>query len=244
MRFNRKFGFIADFKHLLGLLCHHQHQIEVVCSQRVFVEVIDINEEEKVLESFFSADRSSTFRRLHWTTKAHRHKLWNISSSEVQLVSSPRSSWTFCRAISNSGTVFFTWAVSMDRKYLERTKKLSFHVPSNLYLLTRDFLFKTTRSVLRCRLQQHKHTSLALKYISCRHCVDIIDRPFLIELAVCTDLFWSNVSMVILKASQTTSTFLGPATGWVWTVLPSGRGYMLLVVSSSLNTKSKGISTS
>lgn len=33
---------------------------------------------------------------------------------------SPRSSWTFCRAISNSGTVFLTWAVSMDRKNLER----------------------------------------------------------------------------------------------------------------------------
>lgn len=65
MRFNRKLGFIADFKHLLGLLGHHQHQIEVVCPQRVFVEVIDINEEEEVLQSFFGADRSSTFRRLH-----------------------------------------------------------------------------------------------------------------------------------------------------------------------------------
>lgn len=52
-----------------------------------------------------------------------------------------------------------------------------------------------------------------------------------------TDLFGAIVSMLLRKASQTTSTFFCPEPGWVWTGLPSGRGYMLLVVSSSLEEK-------
>lgn len=52
-----------------------------------------------------------------------------------------------------------------------------------------------------------------------------------------TDLFGAIASMLLRKASQTTSTFC-PEPGWVWTGLPSGRGYMLLVVSSSLEEKS------
>lgn len=141
MGFSIKFALVAAWKHLLRLLCHHQHQIKVVCSQRVLVEVIDIHEEEKVLQSFFSADRTRTFRTLHWTPKAHSHTLWIIS--RVKPVSSPRSSWTFCRAISNSGTVFFTWDVSMDRKYLE--KKTKSHCMFHLIFIvswTRDSLFK------------------------------------------------------------------------------------------------------
>lgn len=43
--------------------------------------------------------------------------------------------------------------------------------------------------------------------------------------------------MALRKASQTTSTFFCPETGRVWTGLPSSRGYMLLVVSSSLGIK-------
>lgn len=44
--------------------------------------------------------------------------------------------------------------------------------------------------------------------------------------------------MALRRASQTTSTFFCPDPGWVWTGLPPGRGYMLLVVSSSLEEKS------
>ena len=33
--------------------------------------------------------------------------------------SSPLSSWTFCRATSSSGTLFFTWVVRMERKNLD-----------------------------------------------------------------------------------------------------------------------------
>lgn len=51
-----------------------------------------------------------------------------------------------------------------------------------------------------------------------------------------TDLFGPIDSMALRKASQTTSTFFRPETGWLWIGLPSGRGYMLLVVSSSLGT--------
>lgn len=134
MRVYRKFGFIADFKHLLGLLGHHQHQIEVVRSQRVFVEVIDINEEEKVLQSFLSTGRTRTFRRLHWTPKAN--------SQELRKASSPESSW--CRHLAARGLSAErspTQEPSSSREtsvWTENTwrnKNISFNVPSNLYLL-------------------------------------------------------------------------------------------------------------
>lgn len=123
----RTFHLASWVNHLLGLLCHHQHQIEVVRSQRVFVQVVHVNEEQQVLQSLFCADAARRFLRLCWTDAAHADQLenhllprvsvktWHEASSVV----SPRSSWTFCRAISNSGTVFFTWAVRMDRKNLD-----------------------------------------------------------------------------------------------------------------------------
>lgn len=49
-----------------------------------------------------------------------------------------------------------------------------------------------------------------------------------------TYLFGSIDSIILLKASQTTSTFFCPGTSCSPIGLPSGRGYMLLVVSSSL----------
>lgn len=47
---------------------------------------------------------------------------WVKERQQGSSVCSPRSSWTFCRAISNSGTVFFTWVVSIDRKNLDSGK--------------------------------------------------------------------------------------------------------------------------
>lgn len=113
--------------YLLGFLRHHEHQIEVVRSQGVFVQIVHVDQEQEVLQGLFGAHGVGTFRRVHWTntqTQQCDAKLKLIccvsSNRETRSTFSPRSSWTFCKAISNSGTVFFTWVVKMDKKNLTR----------------------------------------------------------------------------------------------------------------------------
>lgn len=53
--------------YLLGSLRHHEHQIKVVRSQRVFVQVVHVDEEEEVLQRLFGAHSVRTVWRVHWT---------------------------------------------------------------------------------------------------------------------------------------------------------------------------------
>lgn len=59
--------------YLLGFLRHHEHQIKVVRSQRVFVQVIHVDEEEEVLQCLFSTHGTGSVRRAHWTNTQKIH---------------------------------------------------------------------------------------------------------------------------------------------------------------------------
>ncbi len=63
--------------YLLGFLSHHEHEIKVVRSQRVFVQVVDVDEEEKVLQRLFSTHSTGSFRRVHWTNTQTQRTMRN-----------------------------------------------------------------------------------------------------------------------------------------------------------------------